>query len=197
MNPVLPILACMAALLLAVPAAAQEPVAGRILILVPTTHGLIARVLGLQATTRDIVARVENLGGAVKDLQVKETETEIRIELAADVLFDFDQATLRPEAREALARVAAIIKDHPKARVRIEGHTDAKGAEGYNQKLSERRARSVRDWLAQEGTLARTRFATRGLGESRPAAPNVHPDGSDNPEGRQKNRRVEIVVDKP
>jgi outer membrane protein OmpA-like peptidoglycan-associated protein len=127
---------------------------------------------------------------------VKESDTEIRIELAADVLFDFDRANLRAEAREALGRVAGIIREHPRSKVRVEGHTDAKGAEGYNQKLSERRARAVRNWLAKDGGLSRTGFIVKGLGESRPVAPNAGPDGSDDPEGRQKNRRVEIIVAK-
>lgn len=63
----------------------------------------------------------------------------------------------------------------------------------YNQKLSERRANAVRDWLANREGLKNTRFATRGFGAKKPVAPNTTPDGSDDPEGRQKNRKVEII----
>ena len=81
-------------------------------------------------------------------------------------------------------------------RVTIEGHTDAKGLEPYNQKLSERRATAVRQWLMVTGGLGGMHFLTSGYGAKRSVAPNLKPDGSDNPEGRQKNRRVEIVVRK-
>jgi outer membrane protein OmpA-like peptidoglycan-associated protein len=73
---------------------------------------------------------------------VKETASDVRIELAADVLFDFDKATLRPEAEATLAKAAALIEERAGGSVRIEGHTDSKGDDAYNQKLSERRAES-------------------------------------------------------
>lgn len=143
----------------------------------------------------DLVFKVESFGGQVVDLQVKETETEVRIELAADVLFDFDKATLLPKAEDTLKKAAEFIGQRAKGIVRIEGHTDSKGDDVYNQKLSERRADSVRKWFAKNG-LARLRFSSKGLGETRPVAPNTKPDGADDPEGRQKNRRVEIVINK-
>ncbi len=143
----------------------------------------------------DIVFKVESFGGQVVDLQVKETETEVRIELAADVLFEFDKATLLPKAEDTLKKAAEFIGKRAKGVVRIEGHTDSKGDDAYNQKLSERRADSVRKWFARNG-LARLRFSSKGLGETRPVAPNTKPAGDDDPEGRQKNRRVEIVISK-
>jgi outer membrane protein OmpA-like peptidoglycan-associated protein len=152
------------------------------------------KVLDLLFVTRDLVFPVVDLGGKVQPLEVKETETEIRIELAADILFDFDKADIRAEAAEALQAVGKIIRDNPKRPVRVEGHTDAKGADSYNQKLSERRAKSVADWLVKREDLGKTKFQVKGLGETQPVAANEKPDGSDNPEGRQKNRRVEIVV---
>jgi outer membrane protein OmpA-like peptidoglycan-associated protein len=112
------------------------------------------------------------------------------------VLFDFDSADLRAEAEQALRNVADIIRAHEGADVRVEGHTDAKGSDSYNQKLSRRRAESVRDWLMATEGLRDTDFEITGFGESKPAAANEKPDGSDDPEGRQKNRRVEIVVEK-
>jgi outer membrane protein OmpA-like peptidoglycan-associated protein len=151
----------------------------------------------LAGATADLKFTVIDLGGKTQDLEVKETATEIRIELAADVLFDFDKATIKPEAASALHSVAEIIKDKGKGRaMRIEGHTDGKGGVAYNQKLSERRAASVKQWLAQKEAVTPSRMTTQGFGATKPVAPNVKPDGSDDPEGRQKNRRVEIVLEK-
>lgn len=143
----------------------------------------------------DIVFKVEDVGGQVADLQVKETDTELRIELAADVLFEFDKATLQPAAEDTLTKAAAIVRDKAAGAVRIEGHTDSVGNDAYNQKLSERRAESVRQWFVRHG-LGGVKFSSHGFGETRPVASNMKPDGTDDPEGRRKNRRVEIVIGK-
>ena len=150
----------------------------------------------LKMQVLDLVFKVEDIGGKVLDLQMKETDTEIRIELAADVLFDFDKAEIRSDARNALKQVGEIIREKAKGTVRIEGHTDSKGSDAYNQKLSERRANSVKDWLVRNEGLKNVRFATAGFGAKNPAVSNTKPDGSDDAEGRQKNRRVEIVIGK-
>jgi outer membrane protein OmpA-like peptidoglycan-associated protein len=144
----------------------------------------------------DLVFRVDDLGGKVQDLQVKETGQEIRIELAADVLFDFDKADLRPAAQKTLHQAAGIIQDKAKGAVRIEGHTDSEGNDAYNQKLSERRAASVKTWFVDKEGLGSVQFTTHGFGAKKPVASNTKPDGSDDPDGRQKNRRVEIVLKK-
>ena len=181
-----------ACLLVPATAQAQSELGGKVLDLSFVTQDLTFAV-------EDMGGAVQDLGGAVQDLQVKETETEIRIELAADVLFGFDSADLQPQAQDALKEVADFIRDRAQGEVRIEGHTDAKGSESYNQQLSERRAIAVHDWLLQREGLegfAGVTFATRGYGESQPVAPNAHPDGADDPDGRQKNRRVEIVIGK-
>lgn len=153
-------------------------------------------VSDLKMQVLDLVFKVEDIGGKVMDLQVKETETEIRIELAADVLFDFDKADIRPDAQNALKQAADIVRDKAKGTVRVEGHTDGKGSESYNQKLSDRRANSVKDWFVKKEGLKNVKFSTRGFGAKNPIAPNTKPDGSDDPDGRQKNRRVEIVIGK-
>ena len=150
----------------------------------------------LKMQVLDLVFKVEDIGGKVLDLQVKETDTEIRIELAADVLFDFDKADLRKDARSALKQVGDIIREKAKGGVRIEGHTDSKGSDAYNQKLSERRANSVRDWFVKNEGLKNLRFSTTGFGATKPAVPNNKTDGADDPDGRQKNRSVEIVIGK-
>lgn len=147
-------------------------------------------------TVLDLIFKVENIGGKVVDLKMKETDTEIRIELAADVLFDFDKANLRPQAQQALKQVATIIREKAKGTVRVEGHTDSKGSDPYNQKLSVGRANSVKNWLIQKERLKDVRFSTAGFGAKYPVVSNTKPDGSDDPEGRQKNRRVEIIAKK-
>ena len=150
----------------------------------------------LEARVLDIVFRVEDLQGATLDLQVKETETEIRIELSGDILFDFDKWNIRPAAEPVLTQVAEVINQYPNAAVLIVGFTDSKGSDSYNLKLSDRRAASVKDWLVKNGKVGNKKFTTKGMGEADPVAPNENPDGSDNPDGRQKNRRVEITVKK-
>ena len=80
--------------------------------------------------------------------------------------------------------------------MRIDGYTDSKGSDPYNQGLSDRRAESVRNWFVTKEGLRDVNFATKGYGAKNPVAPNTKPDGSDDPDGRQKNRRVEITVKK-
>jgi outer membrane protein OmpA-like peptidoglycan-associated protein len=116
---------------------------------------------------------------------------EVKIYLPADVLFDFAKSDLRPEAGPVLERVAAVLRSDPTAVATIDGHTDGKGGDQYNQVLSEHRAQSVRLWLIAHGVSSS--MTARGFGKTRPVAPNTLPNGADNPEGRQKNRRVEIT----
>ncbi|WAJ29797.1 OmpA family protein [Antarcticirhabdus aurantiaca] len=128
-------------------------------------------------------------------LAVTEEAGGVRYTLSADILFDFDAATLRPKAREALAALSADARRRfPSATFLVEGHTDAKGSDAYNQALSERRAESVKAFLTDAESFSAADIETTGLGESRPAAPNETASGGDDPEGRQKNRRVEILV---
>ncbi len=148
------------------------------------------------AATSGVAAGGKTLGieGVLKELGAEVTETEIRIDLAADVLFDFDSADIKPEAEPSLQKLATVLKGNPGAEVSIEGHTDGKGADAYNQTLSEERAASVKQWLVTNAQVDGANITTRGWGKSKPIAPNTRSDGSDDPEGRAKNRRVEIVV---
>lgn len=116
------------------------------------------------------------------------------IEAAGDVLFDYDRAAIRADAAQALEGVAARIRALRPLAVEITGHTDSRGSVAYNQALSERRAASVAGFLAGPLGLAGERLLLRGLGELEPRAPNHYPDGTDNPAGRQANRRVEIFL---
>jgi outer membrane protein OmpA-like peptidoglycan-associated protein len=128
-------------------------------------------------------------------LLVTETAKEIHVVLAADVLFDFDKATIRTDAASALKQAADVIRQHH-GTVRIEGHTDSKGGSAYNMSLSNQRAAAVETWLVRNEGFDVATFSTKGFGATRPVAANTNPDGSDNPEGRQRNRRVELVVPK-
>jgi outer membrane protein OmpA-like peptidoglycan-associated protein len=107
--------------------------------------------------------------------------------------FDFDKSNIKREFVPVLDEAAQILKDNPSAKVTIEGHTDSKGTDAYNQKLSERRAQAVKHDLVSKGVMA-DRLDTVGKGEKEPVAPNTTPNGKDNPEGRAMNRRAELKV---
>jgi outer membrane protein OmpA-like peptidoglycan-associated protein len=129
-------------------------------------------------------------------LTVHESSQELRLYLAADVLFDFDKASIRPDAAATLRQVAAIVLAKRKGVVRIEGYTDSKGGDAYNVRLSEQRAASVKAWLVAKEGLDAEILSTRGFGSANPVVPNAKPDGSDDQAGRQRNRRVEMVIEK-
>ena len=152
------------------------------------------KVLELRGLASGVAGKAAAIEAVLKELGAKVTEQEIRIDLSADVLFDFDKADLRREATPALEKLASVLKTYPAATTTIEGHTDSKGGRRYNQDLSERRAASVRGWLGSHGVG--NPMTTRGWGETKPAVPNSKPGGADNPEGRQKNRRVEITLER-
>jgi len=154
------------------------------------------RVVKIEGVVLGIEARSEEIQAALKDLGAKETETGYQIDLPGDILFDFDKWDIRTDAEETLKKVGEIIKAYESPKVVISGHTDSKGSEEYNQKLSEKRAESVKNWFAKKARINPEIMETIGYGESKPVAPNTNPDGSDNPEGREKNRRVEIFIKK-
>jgi len=129
-------------------------------------------------------------------VEIVETESEIRIALSADMLFDFDSAEIGPAAEAALGEAASVLREHPDLNVAIEGHTDALGADEYNTELSRERAQAVVNWLVEEAELDPARLHAAGKGKTEPVAPDANPDGSDNPQGRAENRRVEIVLGK-
>jgi outer membrane protein OmpA-like peptidoglycan-associated protein len=119
-------------------------------------------------------------------LETRDTARGLIVNMS-DVLFDTAQFTLRPGAREKLAKVSGILLAHPGLKIEVEGHTDTVGGDEYNQRLSEQRAGAVRDYLVQQGVNGNS-VSARGFGKTRPVASN------DNAAGRQQNRRVELVV---
>ncbi len=123
--------------------------------------------------------------------EILETRREARglIVNLSDVLFDFDRATLTPGAREKLSRLVGILQAYARPyKIELEGHTDSVGSHGYNQHLSEDRARSVASYLREAGIPAARIVGARGFAETRPVASN------DSAAGRQRNRRVELVI---
>lgn len=128
----------------------------------------------------DLQQREAALEAAKKDLAMQESGGTIMMNLQGDVLFDFDKFELRPEAKEGLDKVAAVIAAFPESNVLIEGYTDSKGSPRANLALSKKRAESVKDWLVKQKDISADIITTEGLGETKPITPN------DNPEGRQK-----------
>ena len=119
-------------------------------------------------------------------LQTRDTARGLIVNMS-DVLFDTAKFTLRPVAREKLAKVAGIVSAHPGLRLDVEGHTDSVGGDDYNQQLSEQRGAAVRDYLLQQGMPVNS-VTSKGFGKTQPVATN------DTAAGRQTNRRVEIVI---
>ncbi len=147
----------------------------------------------MNSAVADLNSNVVDLNQTISDLGGRREGKMLLIELSTDVLFDFDKATIKPAAADALGKVALVINKKAKGPVSIVGHTDSKGTEAYNQELSLRRAEATRSWLTTRGGTT-AEYRVEGRGESEPVAPNTRPDGSDNPEGRAKNRRVDIIV---
>ncbi len=119
-------------------------------------------------------------------LQTTETARGLIVNMS-DVLFAFNQYTLKPEAREKLAKVSGILLAYPGLKLQVEGYTDNVGSDGYNQTLSEKRADAVRDYLVTEG-VAQMNISAAGYGKGDPVADNS------TAAGRQQNRRVQLVV---
>lgn len=130
--------------------------------------------------------RAKELASQVAELEARQTERGLVLTLG-DVLFDFDKAGLKPGAERVVDRLTMFLNEYPERKVMIEGFTDSVGAEAYNKDLSQRRARSLRNALVQQG-ISTDRIETRGYGENYPVASN------DTAAGRQQNRRVEVVI---
>ena len=139
-----------------------------------------------QAEAEKTALRAQLLAQFNAILQTRDTARGLIVNMS-DVLFDTAKFSLRPLAREKLAKVSGIVSGHPGLKLDVEGHTDSVGGDDYNQRLSEQRGASVRDYLIQQG-MPVSSVTTRGFGKTQPVASN------DNAAGRQQNRRVELVI---
>jgi len=131
---------------------------------------------------------------AVEKVELVSNGCTQALTVGSDALFAFNQATLTTTAQKTLAALGPAIKKAGQHPGEIHGYTDSIGSDAYNQLLSEQRARAVRDWLAAHHFVAAT-TPIQGFGKKNPVAPNTNPNGSDNPAGRAKNRRVEVLID--
>jgi outer membrane protein OmpA-like peptidoglycan-associated protein len=145
-----------------------------------------ARQAAAQAEKDKADMRAQLLAQLNAVLQTQDTARGLIVNMS-DVLFDTGSSTLRPAAREKLAKISGIVLAHPGLTLQIEGHTDSVGSDQMNQQLSERRADSVRDFLIGQGVTG-SAVTAKGFGKTQPVASN------DTAEGRQRNRRVELVV---
>lgn len=140
---------------------------------------------GENATSSGLNAEGSSLTGNQSNLNLD-------INLSADQLFEFDKANLKPQADVELEKAFSRLKGKSEAVIKVIGYTDGKGSASYNKDLSLRRANAIKTWLETNGYS--NPISVEGKGAADPIAPNTHSDGSDNPEGRAKNRRVEIKV---
>jgi outer membrane protein OmpA-like peptidoglycan-associated protein len=154
----------------------------------------VAQETAIHDQVRDLVLPVEDLTlettSLDRSVQTQESNREVKVTLAADVLFRFDRASLTARARSRIAEAAEKIRQGRPPRVRVVGHTDSKGSDAYNDRLSRRRAESVARALRAALGAGAPALDTEGRGEREPVAPNTKDDGSDNPRGRARNRRV-------
>jgi len=162
----------------------------------PLEHVALSGVGGAGPAGVAVAGAATPLQRALADLKADVTPQAVKVDLSADVLFDFDKADLKAGADADLTRLATVLQAYPSATVKIDGYTDGKGTDAHNRPLSARRAASVAAWLEARAGVAAARITTHGWGAANPVAPNANPDGSDNPEGRAKNRRVEITITK-
>jgi outer membrane protein OmpA-like peptidoglycan-associated protein len=145
-----------------------------------------ARQAAARAESEKADMRAQLLAQLNSILQTNDSARGLIVNMS-DVLFDTGSFTLKPGAREKLAKVSGILLAHPGLTMQIEGHTDSVGGDAFNVKLSEQRADSVKDFLGEQG-VSLSSITAQGFGKAEPVATN------DTAEGRQRNRRVEIVV---
>jgi outer membrane protein OmpA-like peptidoglycan-associated protein len=146
------------------------------------------------ATGSALTGQASDLKGDISGLNIRVTDMGTIIDLPADALFEFDKAALTPAAEVQLRKAAELIRKAPPGAIQVIGHTDAKGDDAYNQRLSEARARTVADWFRAQVGVRQREFAVSGKGEGAPIAPNQTAAGADDPAGRARNRRVEVVL---
>ena len=116
-----------------------------------------------------------------------------KIFVLENIYYDFNKYDIRDDAAQELDKLVTILSDNPEITIELSSHTDSVASEKYNQWLSQKRAEAAVAYIISQG-VNKSRLTAKGYGESRPIAPNTNPDGTDNPEGRQKNRRTELKI---
>ena len=154
------------------------------------------RVVEVEPRVVEVPSRVEHLTEGVVDTRTEESDEQVAISVASDVLFAFDSAALTPAAQQLLADVAAQVKEQATGTVTIHGHTDSIGDPAYNQTLSEQRAAAVHEAVAPLVGRDDLAYEVSGFGETQPVTSNENADGTDNPASRERNRRVTIMFQK-
>lgn len=146
-------------------------------------------------------------GKSVPLTSLKELETNITLDTIVvlekleknkifvlnNIYFDLDSANIRADARPEMDRLVQLLKDNPEIKIELSSHTDSIQSNSYNMRLSQRRAESSVAYLVRNG-IAPDRLVAKGYGEEKPVARNTNPNGTDNPEGRQRNRRTEFKI---
>ena len=162
---------------------------GKYLVSLPAgkNYGLAVKAEGYLFHSENFdIPKTAGYSEVIKDIALKKVAVGSKIVLK-NIFFDFDKATLRDESTSELERLTKLLNDVPTLKIEISGHTDSKGADAYNQKLSERRAHAVVNYLVAAG-IVEDRLTYKGVGEAEPVATN------DTDEGRQENRRTEFKV---
>ncbi len=154
----------------------------------PAAKGNVKMALGGAADEKPLSA-----SDAANSITSRDEGCKHYLTIGADMLFDFDKSSLTANAEKVLRVLGPMLQKFGAHPVIIEGHTDAIGTDEYNQTLSEQRAQTVRDWLVGHGFLSDA-ATIKGYGKSHPVAANTYNDGTDYPQGRAKNRRVEVYV---
>lgn len=147
------------------------------------------RIIAIPARIITIPARIVSVAPAV---QTQGGATQVTV--TSDVLFAFDSATLSPDAQSELADLVNRLKGVPAGAVMVTGYTDSIGTPAYNLQLSTDRATAVRDYLTSQVATPGLSYQVIGKGQADPVAANTNPNGSDNPAGRQQNRRVVVTL---
>ncbi|PAU74570.1 OmpA family protein [Halomonas salipaludis] len=177
------------------PSAVILPVERVVLPIERTVIPIEGIALGTVVSVSSLAEQAMTLSDSSDTIETTVVDDQIRLSISGDVLFDFDSDAIQPEGAQVLEELAALLSESDIEAVLVEGHTDSIGSASYNLQLSERRAQSAIDWLTENEGLSGIEFTPEGHGFERPVADNTHSDGSDNPEGRQQNRRVEFVID--
>lgn len=184
------IIAAAIALVLGAPSAAAQS-AGT----TGSTESLSGQPVPLVGEPMPLFGTVASLYGDIDGLTVVQTPEFTEVRTAADILFPFDSAELTPESAALIEELAALLVEAAPAEVAVVGHTDGIGSDEYNDQLSLARAESVIAALQAREDLAGTSFVAEGRGAREPVAEEVDEDGEDIPEGRARNRRVELRFD--